>query len=239
MGNSHRRKWGILAALDNFLGADIDEASTLSRTEPGFEASAKPGLAQVGSEGDRGPPAAGAARPIRPEEDRQADPGPRRRAHRRPHPRAPGPDPHGRGQFGVSISKTDYNKDRIPDQYVGDAPHHIAGSDQDGGTRVFDGRDGSVLKQFNLLASDSQPAPTGRRGGPGSGGPAPRPETSTGTASRTSSAARRLSTWTATRTRVACTSSCRALPRPSSPSPRVRPGAPDSVAVRGVASDLR
>ncbi|MCP9492051.1 MAG: integrin alpha [Solirubrobacteraceae bacterium MAG38_C4-C5] len=63
------------------------------------------------------------------------------------------------------MSKTDFNKDGTPDQYVGDAPHHIPVSDQDGGTRVFDGRDGSVLKQFNVPASDSQPAVAGN-GGP-------------------------------------------------------------------------
>jgi hypothetical protein len=74
------------------------------------------------------------------------------------------PTPTAGGQFGFSMSKTDYNKDGVPDQYVGDAPHHIPVSDQDGGTRVFDGRDGSVLKQFNLPASDSQPAVEGETG---------------------------------------------------------------------------
>jgi hypothetical protein len=75
------------------------------------------------------------------------------------------PDPTEGGQFGFSMSKTDFNKDGVPDQYVGDAPHHIAVSDQDGGTRVFDGATGDVLKVFNLPASDSQPAVTGN-GGP-------------------------------------------------------------------------
>jgi hypothetical protein len=77
----------------------------------------------------------------------------------------PDPNPTAGGQFGWSMSKTDYNKDGVPDQYVGDAPHHIAVSNQDGGTRVFDGRTGDVLKVFNLPASDSQPAVTGN-GGP-------------------------------------------------------------------------
>jgi hypothetical protein len=75
------------------------------------------------------------------------------------------PTPSEGGQYGFSMSKTDFNKDGVPDQYVGDAPHHIAVSDQDGGTRVFDGRNGSVLKEFNLPASDSQPAVAGN-GGP-------------------------------------------------------------------------
>ena len=77
----------------------------------------------------------------------------------------PDPTPTAGGQFGFSMSKTDYNKDGVPDQYVGDAPHHIPVSNQDGGTRVFDGRDGSVLKQFPLPESDSQPAVEGN-GGP-------------------------------------------------------------------------
>jgi hypothetical protein len=35
-----------LSSLGYFLGAGIVEASSLPRTEPGFEASAEPGLAQ-------------------------------------------------------------------------------------------------------------------------------------------------------------------------------------------------
>jgi len=77
----------------------------------------------------------------------------------------PDPTPTLGGQFGFSMSKTDLNKDGVPDQYVGDAPHHIPVSDQNGGTRVFDGRDGSVLKQFQVPPSDSQPAVEGN-GGP-------------------------------------------------------------------------
>ena len=56
------------------------------------------------------------------------------------------PTPVRGGQFGWSLAVTDYNKDSVPDQYIGQAPHHIPGGDQSGGTYVFDGRDGSVLK---------------------------------------------------------------------------------------------
>lgn len=56
------------------------------------------------------------------------------------------PTPVRGGQFGWSLAATDFNKDGVADQYIGQAPHHITGGDQSGGTYVFDGRNGSVLK---------------------------------------------------------------------------------------------
>ncbi len=76
------------------------------------------------------------------------------------------PTPSAGGQFGFSMAKTDYNKDGTPDLYVGQTPHHVggAGIDQSGGTYVFNGKDGSLLKSLELPASDAQP------GGPGNNG---------------------------------------------------------------------
>jgi hypothetical protein len=68
------------------------------------------------------------------------------------------PSPSTGGQFGFSMSKTDYNKDGVPDVYNGDAPHTRPVPNQDGGTRIYDGRTGAILKELNLPASDSQPA---------------------------------------------------------------------------------
>jgi Ca2+-binding RTX toxin-like protein len=69
------------------------------------------------------------------------------------------PTPEEGGQFGWSMSKTDYNRDGRPDLYVGQSPHHIPdlGSGRgNGGTYVFDGRDGSLLKRLEMPASDRQ-----------------------------------------------------------------------------------
>lgn len=57
------------------------------------------------------------------------------------------------GQCCFSLDKTDYNKDGRPDLYVGQSPHHLqdpGNVDQSGGTYVFDGRDGSLLRSFEL-----------------------------------------------------------------------------------------
>ena len=67
------------------------------------------------------------------------------------------PTPTPGGQFGWSVAVTDFNKDGVPDQYVGQAPHHVAGTDQSGGTYVFDGRDGSVLKIFEVPGGGDNP----------------------------------------------------------------------------------
>ncbi|MDQ3611612.1 MAG: VCBS repeat-containing protein [Actinomycetota bacterium] len=74
------------------------------------------------------------------------------------------PTPTPGGQFGWSMARTNFNKDGVPDQYIGQAPHHVQGTEQNGGTYVFDGRDGSVFKRFEVPAPDQQPA--GEESGP-------------------------------------------------------------------------
>jgi len=66
------------------------------------------------------------------------------------------PTPETGGQFGWSLDKTDYDKDPVPDLYVGSAPHHGGGS-QKGGTYVFNGTDGAELKRLELPDGDVQP----------------------------------------------------------------------------------
>ena len=59
------------------------------------------------------------------------------------------PTPTVGGQCCFSLDKTDYNKDGRPDLYVGASPHH-AGGVQSGGTYVFEGRSGALLRAFEL-----------------------------------------------------------------------------------------
>ncbi len=68
------------------------------------------------------------------------------------------PTPTAGGQFGWSEANTDYNQDGTPDVYVGQSPHHVAGTPQTGGTYVFDGRDGSLLQVLEVPVSDRQPS---------------------------------------------------------------------------------
>jgi hypothetical protein len=70
------------------------------------------------------------------------------------------PSPELGGQFGWSLARTNYNGDATPDLYIGQSPHHVAGSIESGGTYVFDGRDGSLLKALELPAGDVQPGTT-------------------------------------------------------------------------------
>ncbi len=84
------------------------------------------------------------------------------------------PTPHIGGQCCFSLDRTDFNKDGRPDLYVGQSPHHTSarpcpgpdnaptncGSNQSGGTYVFDGRDGALLKSLEL-------GPLGQPGGEG------------------------------------------------------------------------
>ncbi len=65
------------------------------------------------------------------------------------------PVPTEGGQFGWSVAVTDYNKDGVPDQYVGQSPHHVADAPDNGGTYVLDGRNGALLKAFELPAVDA------------------------------------------------------------------------------------
>lgn len=66
------------------------------------------------------------------------------------------PTIHNGGQFGWSVARTNYNRDRTPDLYVGQSPHH-AGGVQAGGTYVFDGRNGRVLKRLERPELYAQP----------------------------------------------------------------------------------
>lgn len=68
------------------------------------------------------------------------------------------PAPTPGGQFGWSLAGVDFNKDGVPDQYIGQSPHHVPGFDQNGGTYVLDGRNGALLKAFELPAADNQPS---------------------------------------------------------------------------------
>ena len=74
------------------------------------------------------------------------------------------PTPEVGGQFGWSLSSTLFNKDRVPDLYVGQSPHHVAGASGSGGTYVFDGRNGALLKALELPVSDRQQSSAGNLG---------------------------------------------------------------------------
>ena len=76
------------------------------------------------------------------------------------------PTPERGGQFGYSLAKTDYNEDGRPDLYVGSSPHHEPGTQQSGGTYVFNGPNGALLKIFDLPASDLQPGSSPADTGP-------------------------------------------------------------------------
>lgn len=75
------------------------------------------------------------------------------------------PTPTRGGQFGFSEARTDFNKDGTPDLYIGQSPHHVATADENGGSYVFDGRNGKLLKALPLPAGDRQTA-TEENGGP-------------------------------------------------------------------------
>jgi hypothetical protein len=63
------------------------------------------------------------------------------------------PTPRVGGEFGWSMAKTDYDGDGTPDLYVGQAPHHL-GADP-GGTYVFSGKDGSLLRKLEVDAAEA------------------------------------------------------------------------------------
>ncbi|MBA2753505.1 MAG: FG-GAP repeat protein, partial [Chloroflexia bacterium] len=78
------------------------------------------------------------------------------------------PSPEGGGQFGWSMSTTDYNRDGRPDLYIGQSPHHrpdLGAGNGNGGAYVFDGRPAEaagepkrakVLRRLELPESDRQ-----------------------------------------------------------------------------------
>lgn len=61
------------------------------------------------------------------------------------------PSPGASGNFGYSMARTDYDRDGHPDLYVGS--HE--------GTYVFNGRDASLFKSFDLPASEFADQPSG------------------------------------------------------------------------------
>lgn len=65
------------------------------------------------------------------------------------------PTPQQAGNFGWSMDSVDYDSDGTPDLYVGQAPHH--GDTGEGGTAVFSGKDGSLLKVLDLPPEDRVP----------------------------------------------------------------------------------
>ncbi len=61
------------------------------------------------------------------------------------------PTPETGGQFGWSTSKTNYNGDGVNDLYVGQSPHVAAyPANQNGGTYVMDGTNGTLLKALEM-----------------------------------------------------------------------------------------
>ena len=66
------------------------------------------------------------------------------------------PSPEPGGQFGYSLARTDYDKDGGADLYVGSSPQHEPGTNQVGGTYVFNGPNGSLLKILDLPPEDVQ-----------------------------------------------------------------------------------
>lgn len=67
------------------------------------------------------------------------------------------PTPSKGGQFGWSVAQTDYDGDGRPDLYVGSAPHHFPGTDQNGGTYVFEGSTGKLLQILEIPEKERQP----------------------------------------------------------------------------------
>lgn len=77
------------------------------------------------------------------------------------------PHPQQGGQFAFSAAMTDYNKDGTPDIYVGKAPHDIPPF-ENGGTYIYDGKTGKLLKSLELPPADAQPG-SDTNGGPSLG----------------------------------------------------------------------
>ncbi len=67
------------------------------------------------------------------------------------------PTPTQGGQFAFSATRTDYNRDRTPDIYVGQTPHMLpVREDDNGGSYVYDGRTRRLLKALELPESMRQ-----------------------------------------------------------------------------------
>lgn len=68
------------------------------------------------------------------------------------------------GKQGWSMTRTDYNGDAVPDIYVGTASSSSLPQDQNGGTYVYDGRNGALLKALELPEADRQTGVAGNTG---------------------------------------------------------------------------
>ncbi len=68
------------------------------------------------------------------------------------------------GDTFFSMARTDYNKDGVPDLYVGRQALGTVPADQNGGSFIYDGRDGSLLKAFELPTEDRQTGIAGNFG---------------------------------------------------------------------------
>jgi len=75
--------------------------------------------------------------------------------------RVPSPVP---GDDFFTMDRTDYNKDGTPDLYVGRQAIGTVPADQNGGTFVYDGRNGSLLKALELPTADRQTGIAGNFG---------------------------------------------------------------------------
>ncbi len=71
-----------------------------------------------------------------------------------------------KGSSFFAMTKTDYNRDGIPDLFAGDAASGTSPVDQNGGGYIYNGKDGSLLKALRLPEADRQV------GVPGNYGPA-------------------------------------------------------------------
>jgi hypothetical protein len=68
------------------------------------------------------------------------------------------------GDDFFTMDRTDYNKDGTPDLYVGRQAITTVPPDQNGGTFVYDGRDGTLLKALELPPADRQTGIAGNFG---------------------------------------------------------------------------
>ena len=68
------------------------------------------------------------------------------------------------GDTFFSMARTDYNKDGTPDLYVGRGAVGTVPTDQNGGTFIYDGRNGSLLKSLELPPEDRQTGIAGNFG---------------------------------------------------------------------------
>ena len=77
------------------------------------------------------------------------------------------PTPAAHGDFGRSLAATNFdNRSGGIDFYIGQDPHHAGVPDQDGGTYVFSGANGSLLRSLELPLACQQ---TSTPGSPGPG----------------------------------------------------------------------